>query len=79
MNALHIAASGIVSVVLAVAIYTDIRYGKVYNKLVLPCMAIGLVMWCAGQGWGGFLFSAEGIAVAAIGLVAAYSNRSPGV
>ena len=43
------------------AVYTDLRYGKIYNKLTFPCMAAGLALGLLNNGLHGFLESLAGI------------------
>ena len=42
---------------------SDIRERKVYNKLVFPCLAAGLIVNTLLTGWPGLLASLEGIGV----------------
>jgi len=51
------------AVLLGAAIYTDLRFGKIYNKLTIPVMAVGVAL-SAARGLPGILDS-----LAAIGLV----------
>lgn len=46
------------------AVYTDLRYGKIYNKITMPCIAIGVALSTIGGGSTGLLSS-----LAAVGLV----------
>lgn len=54
---------GILVLMLGVAVYTDIRFGKIYNKLTLPCMALGILLSAVSNGWMGFLSSIGGILI----------------
>jgi prepilin peptidase CpaA len=45
---------------LGAAIYTDLKYGKVYNKLTIPCMVAGLVLGLVNDGLSGLLSSMAG-------------------
>jgi len=45
---------------IAGAVYTDLRYGKIYNKLTIPCMALGVAL-NAARGLPGILDSLAGI------------------
>jgi len=66
--------------VLGVSVYTDLRYAKILNKVVLPCVPIGLLIWGIGGGWKGVIFSLSGMGIAAIGLLiaATYKWIAPG-
>ncbi|MDH7480967.1 MAG: A24 family peptidase [Armatimonadota bacterium] len=54
---------GILVLMLGFAVYTDIRFGKIYNKLTLPCMALGILLGAVSNGWMGFLSSIGGILI----------------
>lgn len=49
-----------------VAVYTDLRFGKIYNKLTVSCMVLGIALACINSGVVGMLGS-----IAAAGLVLA--------
>ena len=51
---------------LGVALYTDLRFGKIYNKLTIPCMALGLILNLAANGLLGLLHSLAGIGLVLI-------------
>ena len=51
----------ITAAVVIAAAYTDLRWGKVFNALTVPCMALGLALNGFGRG-------AEGLAQSALGL-----------
>jgi prepilin peptidase CpaA len=51
----------ILAAMLAVALYTDLRWCRIYNKLTLPCILIGLVLNTLYLGTHGFLLSVGGI------------------
>ncbi|HUV06062.1 MAG TPA: A24 family peptidase [Armatimonadota bacterium] len=53
----------ILTALLAGAVYTDLRFGKIYNKLTIPCIMLGVAL-SAARGLPGILDS-----LAAIGLV----------
>jgi prepilin peptidase CpaA len=65
----------LVALVLVVSIYTDLRYGKIFNKIVLPCIPAGLIIYGVADGWNGILFSLGGIAVGSIALIIAGTLR----
>lgn len=73
----------IASVVLALAaVYTDVRWGKIFNWLTVPFAALGLVLNAAGfnpaveAGWPGLLLSLEGIGAGfALWLVSNFLGR----
>ena len=48
---------------LAAAVYTDLRVGKIYNKLTIPCIAIGIAMNAAAHGLQGMVDSLCGAGV----------------
>lgn len=66
---------GITSLVVAASVYTDLRYAKIYNKLVLPCIPLGVMIWGIADGWNGVLFSMGGVAIGSIALLAAGAFR----
>ena len=51
------------AVLLSVALYTDLRYGKIPNKLTFPCMVVGLTLGLLSDGFHGFLLSLAGIGI----------------
>jgi len=51
------------AIVLVVALYTDLRYGKIYNKLTLPTIALGVILSTVSSGWHGLLMSIGGVLV----------------
>ena len=57
------------------SVYTDLRYAKIYNRFVLPCVPAGILILGIAHGWQGVLFSAEGIGIGAIALLVASSVR----
>ena len=61
----------ILIVALAVSVYTDMRYAKIYNKIVLPCIPLGILIMGVFHGWQGVVTSLQGIAIGAIALVMA--------
>ena len=38
---------------LSLSVYTDVRYGKILNKVVLPSVPVGLLIWGVGGGFCG--------------------------
>lgn len=52
----------VLATMLIVAVYTDIVWGKIYNKLTIPCIIIGLIANIAQSGWAGAQFSLMGAA-----------------
>lgn len=48
---------------LGAAVATDLRRGKIYNKLTVPCAAAGLALGGIGAGWPGVADHALGAAV----------------
>lgn len=56
----------LVIALLAVAVYTDIRFGKIYNKVTLPCLALGLAFNAAHSGLPGLVSSLGGVLVVLI-------------
>jgi prepilin peptidase CpaA len=52
------------AVALGVGVYTDLRYGKIYNALTLPCMALGVTLNVGAHGLSGLFYS-----LGAVGLV----------
>jgi len=65
----------IASAAVAVSVYTDLRFGKIYNKLVLPLVPAGLIIWGVALGWDGVLFSLGGIAIGLMALLLAGTLR----
>jgi prepilin peptidase CpaA len=57
---------------LAVAVFTDLRTGKVYNKLTVPCAVAGLVLGGIAAGLAGVADRALGAAIV-LGVVVALS------
>jgi len=57
------AAAVVLAAMLMIAVYTDIVYGKIYNKLTVPCIAIGLIVNIAQSRWLGAQLSLLGLAL----------------
>ena len=53
----------VLAILLSIAVYTDLRYGKIFNKLTFPCMAAGLTLGLLTGGPHGLLDSLAGIGV----------------
>jgi len=67
---------GGVVVLAAVAAYTDVRCGKIFNAVTVPFALLGLVLHTIGGGWEGFLLSAGGIGVGfGLWLVSSFLGR----
>jgi prepilin peptidase CpaA len=49
--------------ILAVAAIIDIRIQKIPNILTFPTMLVGLIYHSVANGWSGFIFSSEGLAI----------------
>lgn len=47
----------LLAVLLLSAVYTDLRYGKIYNKITMPCIAIGIALSTISGGGTGLLSS----------------------
>ena len=60
----RVVTAGITLVLVATAVYTDIRWGKIFNAVTVPAAGLGLILGVAGTGTAGLLVSLEGIAVA---------------
>ncbi len=56
--------------VAAVAAFTDVRYGKVYNWLTAPALALGLTINGLTMGVPGLLLALKGVGVAVLVLLA---------
>ena len=59
-HVVEIAATSLMMVMLAAAIVTDLRTGKVYNKLTVPCAVAGLALGAITGGWPGLADRALG-------------------
>lgn len=51
------------AIILAYSIYTDLRFGKVYNYVTLPAAGVGFLLNVASRGADGAVFSIEGWAL----------------
>jgi prepilin peptidase CpaA len=58
--------NGLAGVALLVATYTDLRDGKIYNKLTFPCMIIGFLLNTLFSGFAGSWQSISGVGVAVL-------------
>lgn len=45
------------------AVYTDVRWGKIFNRVTLPAIALGLALNAALSGVDGLVWSLEGVGV----------------
>jgi prepilin peptidase CpaA len=75
MHECYIASRVVLALVLSVSVYTDVRYGKILNNIVLPCVPLGLIIWGVSCGSAGLLISLEGMAIAVIALFVAAVPR----
>ncbi len=55
---------GATLIVTLISAYTDLRYGKVYNLVTVPALALGLGANAVASGWHGLLLSLAGVGVA---------------
>jgi prepilin signal peptidase PulO-like enzyme (type II secretory pathway) len=55
--------SALALAVIAIAIYTDVRWGLILNRWTLPAVAIGLLINGAGHGVAGLTQSGEGVLI----------------
>jgi len=60
----RLAVPAVLTVLLGAAVYTDLRHGKIYNKLALTCTALGIILSLLSAGIRG-----AGESLAAVGLV----------
>lgn len=74
MNTYELILALLVSV-LSISLYTDLRYGKILNKVVLPCVPLGLLLWGIADGTDGILFSLGGMALGSLALLLAGTLR----
>lgn len=51
---------GLLWVVLSLALYTDLKSGKIYNKLTFPAFLLGVVFNGMTDGWKGSLLALQG-------------------
>jgi prepilin peptidase CpaA len=56
-------------------VYTDVSRGKIYNKIVLPFVPIGLALWAVTGGWDGIVYGLAGLGIGAITLLIAGGLR----
>lgn len=62
----HYACTALLDIMLAICIYTDGKYGKIYNKVLLPCCIAGFVLNTIAYGINGLLSTCFSFAVALI-------------
>ena len=55
--------AGLMVTMVTIAVYTDVRVGKIFNWLTAPCVILGLVLNTVFGGWDGFQLSLAGIGV----------------
>jgi prepilin peptidase CpaA len=51
----------LLAVMLVAAVYTDMKYGKIYNSLIFPCMLAGFALNTITDGFHGLLVSLGGV------------------
>jgi len=75
-----IAATGLMIAMLGAAVVTDLRSGKIYNKLTLPCAAVGLALGAVAGGLPGLADRAlgAGVALAVVLLLSAAAGLGGG-
>jgi prepilin peptidase CpaA len=59
---------------LATAVYTDLRLGKIYNKLTIPCAAFGIALNAGQHGVEGLVQSVGGAALV-VGLFVLFAPK----
>lgn len=52
-------------------VYTDVHSGKIYNKIIIPFIPIGIALWAITEGWGGVVYGLAGMGIGAIALLIA--------
>jgi prepilin peptidase CpaA len=62
--------NGVLAAGLLVATYTDVRDGKIYNKLTFPCMLLGLLLNTLFGGLSGSWHSVSGVGASLVVAVA---------
>jgi len=55
--------AGLMVTMVAIAVYTDVRVGKIFNWLTAPCALLGLILNTVYGGWDGLQLSLAGIGV----------------
>jgi len=63
MNTITVATTTLTVLLVAAAVYTDVRWGKIFNRLTVSAIALGLVINSL-SGIDGFLRSIEGVGLA---------------
>jgi len=71
MDASELTRTALLLSLLSVSVYTDVRHGKIFNKVVLPCIPVGFAIWTVSDGADGALAALAGIGVGCIGLFVA--------
>jgi prepilin peptidase CpaA len=73
---LAITLATITLLITSIAVYTDVRWGKIFNALTFPALGVGLVINTVVNGGSGALLSVEGIALGfALFIVSAIFGR----
>jgi len=62
-ESLQILIIALSAAMLGAAVYTDLRWGKIYNKLTIPCMMLGVTLNAGAYGLPGLLQSLGGAAL----------------
>ncbi len=60
---IELIAFGATLIMAAIAVYTDVRWGKIFNAVTLPGLLLGLILNSIAGGMAGLVVSVEGIAV----------------
>jgi prepilin peptidase CpaA len=62
--------------IVGIAVYTDVRWGKIFNALTASALLVGIAIHAVADGWSGALLSLEGAALGfALFLVSALFGR----
>lgn len=63
MEKLKSLADILLIIILLISLYTDLRFGKIYNKITFSGMILGVLINMNISGWKGLIFSLEGLAL----------------
>ncbi len=63
MTTITMISMAAVVVLAAIAVYTDVRWGKIFNAVTVPFAVLGLVLNTVDNGWAGLGSSLAGIGV----------------